>query len=130
MIIKTRRQAAEDGDKKYRTGRTCKNGHDSPRYTSSGICCRCNVEAARRYNKTMQQTYTAKLRGHFSYSLHPDDHAAALAYCQALDLARGRAPTSSFSEPVGPSAQYIERAIALTREALDPPPQQPYLPAP
>lgn len=28
----------------------------------------------------------------FAYMLHPDDHAAMLAYCQALDMQRGRVP--------------------------------------
>jgi len=32
------------------------------------------------------------MRGEFGYPLHKDDHAAALAYCQALDMARGRTP--------------------------------------
>jgi hypothetical protein len=32
----------------------------------------------------------------FSYPLHPDDHAAALAFCQGLDLQRGRMPNAGY----------------------------------
>jgi len=55
MKIKTRRQAAKDGDRHYRTGRPCREGHDSPRYTCNGVCVACNREA--------QQAYRAELRG-------------------------------------------------------------------
>lgn len=90
--IKTRKQAADDGDHKYFTGRPCIHGHLGPRYTTSGICCACNVAAASRYNKQMQKRVNARLQGHFTYPAHPDDHAALLAYAQALDMQRGRAP--------------------------------------
>lgn len=93
MEIKTRRAAAEAGETKYWTGRPCSKGHESPRYTSTGICCKCNVEATKAYSQRLRKSFNAKLQGHFSYSLHPDDHAAALAYCQALDLRRGRVPS-------------------------------------
>lgn len=37
----TRRQAKQLGLVKYTSGRVCPNGHDSPRYTSTGMCCAC-----------------------------------------------------------------------------------------
>lgn len=92
MEIKTRREAAIAGETKYWTGRQCGKAHDSPRYTSTGICCKCNAEATKAYSKRLRSTINAKQQGHFSYPSHPADHAAALAYCQALDLQRGRQP--------------------------------------
>jgi len=90
--IKTRREAAEAGESKYYTGKPCIHGHLGYRYTSSGICCACNVANARKYNKQMGRQINEHRQGYFSYLLHPDDHAAALAYCQALDVQRGVAP--------------------------------------
>lgn len=37
----TRKQAKQLGFVKYTSGRVCPNGHDSPRYTSTGMCCAC-----------------------------------------------------------------------------------------
>lgn len=91
--VKTRRQAAEAGENKYFTGRPCKNGHLSLRYTNSGICCACNVAAAKKYNNGLRVAKNTSQAGLFAYSLHVDDFPAALAYCQALDLMRGRTPS-------------------------------------
>lgn len=41
MEIKTRKQAVCDGDNKYFTGKPCKNGHLTFRYTQSGACYDC-----------------------------------------------------------------------------------------
>lgn len=41
MDIKTRAQAAADGDKTYFTGKVCKNGHMTYRYVQSGGCYDC-----------------------------------------------------------------------------------------
>ena len=92
MIIKTRRQAYEAGENKYSTGKPCSKGHESIRYTASGICCQCNAEYARSYATKFTKKRIEKVLGYFSYPIHPDDCAAALAYCQALDMARGRTP--------------------------------------
>lgn len=136
MSYKTRSEAMIAGALKYSTGQPCKNGHLSERYTSSGICCRCNVEASRAITSRYKKIRNAKLQGHFSYALHPDDHAAALAYCQALDLQRGRLPPAA-PRPAnheGPDPAQIDRAVALamaaTRERLIPAPLAPYLPKP
>lgn len=119
MDVKTRMEAAQAGEKKYRTGKPCSNGHDSPRYTSTGICCRCNVDAAKRYSGRVQLTVKAKLQGHFVYPLHPDDHASALAYCQALDLSRGRVPhVVAAPTPFGEISAEQAAMIAATRASV------------
>lgn len=140
FTIKTRREAAEAGETKYFTGRPCSRGHLGPRYTVSGICCKCNVEATKTYSKRMHQKINARLQGHFSYALHPADHAAALAYCQALDLARGRVPGAPPPGPAteGPDPKQIARAVAAAVEArrseviekYRPKQGEPYMPKP
>lgn len=111
MEILTRRQAANLGMNKYYTGKPCSHGHDSPRYVSSGICCKCNAEGVKRYNQGITKERVSRQRGLFAYSLHPDDHAAALAFCQALDLQRGRLPQV-------PAAPVAPALVEPTPEAL------------
>jgi len=92
LPIKTRKEAADAGENKYYTGKPCSHGHDSQRYTSTGICCKCNAEGVKKYNKKMRTASNAKAAGLFTYPTHPDDVAALLAYAQALDIQRGRIP--------------------------------------
>lgn len=90
--VKTRKQAFIDGDARYFTGVPCSRGHDSARSVNSGVCCACNRENANAYRRGREKQSDGRLRGAFFYPLHPDDHAKAQAFCQALDLDRGRAP--------------------------------------
>lgn len=92
FAVLTRQQAANLGQKRYYTGRPCSKGHSAQRFTSTGGCVVCSKNYVKEYQSRLKKTTVANLAGFFSYPLHPDDHAAALAYCQALDLARGRAP--------------------------------------
>jgi len=41
MQIKNRKSAIAAGDWKYFTGKPCRHGHLSWRYTSSSVCCEC-----------------------------------------------------------------------------------------
>jgi hypothetical protein len=43
----TREEAARRGLRHYWTGRPCRKGHRSDRYTSTGQCIQCAREAAR-----------------------------------------------------------------------------------
>ncbi len=90
--ILTRRQAAEAGLKRYNTGKPCSKGHDAPRFTSTGACVKCAAGYVKAYNANLRKETSARASGLFTYPLHPDDSAAALAYCQALDIQRGRSP--------------------------------------
>lgn len=92
LPTKTRKEAADAGENKYYTGKPCTHGHDSPRYTSTGICCKCNAEGVKKYNKKMRTASNARASGLFTYPAHPDDVAALLAYAQALDIQRGKVP--------------------------------------
>lgn len=97
MTHATRLTAATAGATKYNTGKPCARGHLSDRYTSTGGCCECLKFHSREFAGALRQAKVPGTRGSllFTYRLHPDDHAAALAYCQALDLQRGRTPQES-----------------------------------
>jgi hypothetical protein len=100
LTIVTRKAAHAAGLTHFYTGRPCGRGHDAPRFVSTGNCVQCGRENAASFRKDLQRNYVARLRGQFAYSLHPDDHAAALAFCQALDMARGVAPSLAPAQPV------------------------------
>lgn len=106
--IKTRKQAAADGDKLYYTGKPCRKGHDSMRYTSTGMCFECCRAYNHQFRADALRLQNAKAAGAFLHMLHPDDHAAARAYCQALDIARGRTPWA----PLAASSTPARRTMA------------------
>lgn len=83
----SREQAFSQNFKRFYTGRPCKHGHDAQRFVSTGGCVACNNRRSKLF-----ANIKAAATGGFFYDLHPDDYAAARAYCQALDLARGRVP--------------------------------------
>jgi hypothetical protein len=94
MTANSRLIAASLGQTRYSTGRPCRNGHMADRYTSTGNCTECLRANNRDVASALRQAKLPDAAGGrlFSYRLHPDDHAAALAFCQALDLQRGRSP--------------------------------------
>lgn len=108
----------------YDTGKPCRNGHSGPRYAKTGHCVACLKDARDKFARLQNTGMAARSEGSglFAYKLHPDDHAAALAYCQGLDLQRGRVPQSvaalaAPSDPQG-EADAIAREIARRREEL------------
>ena len=116
--IMKRREAAEAGQKRYYTGRPCSKGHDSQRFTSTGVCIACASGYVREYNKRLTKTAVAVAAGAFTYPLHPDDHAAALAYCQALDLQRGRVPQVPATPVATNREATLDEIKALRRHAF------------
>lgn len=59
----------------------------------SGSCVGC-VKAS---NSTLRNVLSQRLQGVeiFTYRLNREDHAAALAFCQALDVQRGVEPSNT-----------------------------------
>ena len=55
MKIITQREAAERGMNKFYTGKVCKNGHKSERWTLSGECVQCNVDRVYRRRREMAE---------------------------------------------------------------------------
>jgi hypothetical protein len=115
----TRRQAHDAGLKRYYTGRPCLKGHDSERFVTTGGCVKCNAERSTLFRSSNTVASVSRLRGWFSYPLHPDDYAAALAYCQGLDMARSRIPHVPDAPPpvdeITPERIREMRALALGR---------------
>lgn len=110
MEIISQKDAVAKGMDVYYTGRPCSRGHYSPRNAVTGACLACV--------KTYQRTYQAERRrllaiakhsamagdAILQYRLHADDLPAALAYCQGLDIQRGRIPSpdSTLASPYQP----------------------------
>ena len=84
-VIETRKEAATRGVSKYYTGRPCTNGHESQRYTSSGICCKCNTENTMRYQRNMVSRLNGKTVDVRVVLYVPEDQVDALqAYAEIL----------------------------------------------
>lgn len=128
-VIK-RSDAIAAGLKFFYSGTPCAQGHDAQRYTSTGNCVACHKARGQHVGADIRKARVARLRGHFNYPLHVDDHAAALAFCQALDMARGLAPTVPAQvAPMAPrSPELIEQdrrdrlgiVAEMTRPPVDP----------
>ena len=92
----SRKEAFDLKLKRFFTGRECKRGHLAQRFVSTGNCVACCTERSRAF--VAEKNYGG---GKFAYPLSSqEDHAAAWAFCQALDLARGAVPTASTIEGV------------------------------
>lgn len=114
--IITRGDALAQGRKHFYSGKPCKYGHDSARFTSTGACMACNAARSKLFAQGVAER-------NFVYSLHPDDYAAALAYCQALDLQRGRVPSTPKTLAIIPTPRHAEPAalpadLARHRQAV------------
>lgn len=139
MTPATRKQAVEQGSPVYNTGRPCLHGHTANRYTSTGGCLECLRQHRLDYTATIREArrpLADRTSRVFSYRLHPDDHAAALAFCQALDMERGRMPNAAQAvvAPEPPRSATREE-VAAHRErilgdlgALNAPPPRRHMP--
>lgn len=107
MERKTREFAEAAGDVKFYTGALCRRGHDSPRYVSTGQCCKCMELRSVSARKKAGLIRNNRAAGAFIYPLHPEDFIKAHAFCMALDLERGRAPRP-----------FIPPAVPLTAEEI------------
>lgn len=55
MKIITQMQAAKLGLNKFYTGRPCKHGHISERWTLNGACVQCNIERITRKRQQVKE---------------------------------------------------------------------------
>lgn len=113
-----RQKAHSFGRKRYFTGKPCKYGHVAQRFVTTGGCTECNINRSRIFKFKGEQPETAS----FSYPLKdPADYAAAWAYCQALDMARGHMPSISMQHPQiaeQPVSSLVTQRIQATRAAV------------
>lgn len=112
------------GKRHYFTGKPCLRGHTALRYVTTGQCTKCMLERQRQYTAATTKHYVARQQGHFTYPLHPDDHAKVLAYCQALDMSRGLVPhqpgQAVGAKPVEMPAYFAQARQALLGDAVRP----------
>jgi hypothetical protein len=62
MNIITKEEAAQQGLSRYFTGKPCRNGHISERYTKGGQCAFCSNLRAKEYGKNNKQGTKARSR--------------------------------------------------------------------
>lgn len=114
----SRKDARDAGRRRFFTGRPCKRGHLSERFVTTGNCVACNAERTKASTVLTNQTRTAHAQGRFFYDLHPDDHARVLAFCQAVDMERGRIPSSPPAPVPPPTPEGVAAAIKQSRDRL------------
>lgn len=85
QIIGRARAGLED-KKWYYTGKTCKHGHLSRRYTTNGKCYQCNREQSRSRYKLHRENCPAV---EVMVMVHPDDRATIKRAARALRDSRG-----------------------------------------
>ena len=87
MKIQTRKEAMQTGMKKYWTGKPCRNGHLTLRYTNTGVCIDC---AATHSSNQWQKVRHPSLRSYTSVRIkcHRDDIKLINEFAQALIDAR------------------------------------------
>ncbi len=61
--------ASARGEIVYFTGRPCKNGHTSPRYTKTGVCSECAKERARKQRED-RESYNEYHREYSGRNIH------------------------------------------------------------
>lgn len=59
MKIISRTQAAKLGLSRFYTGKVCRNGHISERYTTNGVCCECQAEHSVSQRKRIKNLMAA-----------------------------------------------------------------------
>ena len=93
-MVLTRAEATTQGLKKYWDGKPCKNGHDTGRYTSSGVCIGC-LNGYRKYTSAADLAAARLARGVVAVRVecHQDDQQAVHDFAAALLTARGVVPT-------------------------------------
>ncbi len=116
MEIITRKEALSVGRKRFFTDKPCIHGHIAQRFVTTGGCVACNAERSKLFARNVKREINSRAAGAFVYSLHPDDHAAALAYCQALDMARGRVPTVPDDLNSTPTPEVISNDVQQRRQ--------------
>lgn len=55
MKIVTRKQSIENGLSRFYTGKLCRHGHDSERFTSNGVCVECSAINSSNYRKEVSR---------------------------------------------------------------------------
>lgn len=65
MEVISRKEAKEQGLKRYFTGKPCKHGHASERQVSDGKCCVCVAERVRKWHEQNKEKILEKKREYY-----------------------------------------------------------------
>jgi hypothetical protein len=84
--VQARGDASQLNQSKYYTGRTCKYGHVSQRYVSSGLCIACISAKSKGFkiNRDAAKSGLVPL----NLMVHPEDAQAVRGYAEAVAQAR------------------------------------------
>lgn len=101
-IVEERNEAIAAHRSKYWTGRKCARGHESQRYTKTGVCCKCNSENAMEYQKRKVNEYKGidDPMTRVNIEIHRDQEQALRDYAEILNK-------MSVVEPVKAAASSI-----------------------
>jgi len=89
--MSNRKQAAREGLHKYFTGKPCKRGHLSYRYTKTGTCAACVRLYTTEYGKQVKSIIDARKENQEITSVfkcHPDDEKTINDFIAALRASR------------------------------------------
>ena len=87
--LMSRKKALTAGLIQYNTGLPCKNGHESPRYTSTGMCVKCRENYNKDYQGQLRKDRAGKKR--VVLWLDPEDVQSIEEVATALTIARAAA---------------------------------------
>lgn len=86
MDLKTRKQAMEAGEKFYWTGKPCKHGHSSVRFTSVGQCAMCQRNQTNTFRADQRKAIQSGKLTHISIECPADmAHEVRLALREVLN---------------------------------------------
>lgn len=94
MDITTQKTARQAGHPHYFTGKPCKRGHTSPRYTHNGTCTACHLEYSKVYNKTVAGKETTRK----TQSAYRETAKGKQAVRRYLDSPKGKRAVTKFRE--------------------------------
>jgi len=120
-IYQYRAAAIAAGATKYTTGKPCKAGHNSPRYTLNGLCCQCLKNSA-------SNVRNKKNGGLVAVTVHvlAADVEGLKAHAAALCIQRGILPPTQPGQAVAvPQPVDIAAARARIFGAVPTPPPLP-----
>jgi len=83
--LSAHKAAIEQGLPTFTTGKPCRNAHDSPRYTRTGKCVQCQLDANDRYLQSHGRRRPG--RGQHTIVLSDANRDAVLATLAAMGVA-------------------------------------------
>ena len=126
----TRKQALALNERYYETGKTCKNGHKSKRFTHNGVCYECcQLASSANYHKNKRDpdyykhrkfnaTRTRAARAGIPFDLEPDDivwNSTCPVFGFVLDYGSDdcQNPNAASLDKVDPTLGYVKGNVRV-----------------